>query len=298
MIVPTILITGLLATAGVKATAGVSSVIVAPANTPSWASSMTGLWYLEEGTTNTRVSSGTCTTACGLARSGNTDRDSTLKQQGSYSNVFDGTGDFLSCTNANCGSDLGVASSGGTGGSVSWGCWIRPESSSNEVALARTNSENTAGYSLSALMDQVIGFRFDTTCRVNSTSVTRPYDDASLLNLWLFVVCSFDDSANTLTLFFNGASAASGSVSSITSVTDPFYIGSAAFSGGDFDGNIDECFVYKGPMDATDACRICSCGVDGSLCTYDVTTGAYIEKGRNVGSCGSCTLPTASNSTP
>lgn len=293
---PTILLTGLLATAGVKATAGVTSVITAPGLLPDWATSMAGVWYLEEGSTTTRASSGTCTTSCGLSRSGDATNDAANKMQGSYSNTFDNTGDYLSCTNANCGSALGVASSGGTGGSVSWGCWVYLTGNDNGVMLARTNSANSAGYSLNTAFNFLA---FDLNCRVDSTNVTRTADSSSFPGNWMFVACSFDDTANSLTLFFNGSSAATGSPNSIASVSDTFYVGSGtAGTNGDFGGNLDECFVYKGAIDALDACRICSCGIDGSLCTYDTSTLAYIQKGRNVSYCGSCTLPTPTNATP
>ncbi len=40
-------------------------------------------------------------------------------------------------------------------------------------------------------------------------------------------------------------------------------------SDGGFDGELDECFVAAGALTAAEVCRICSCGVDGSLCACD-----------------------------
>jgi hypothetical protein len=61
-------------------------------------------------------------------------------------------------------------------------------------------------------------------------------------------------------------------------------------------GNLDECFVIALELPATDVCRICSCGIDGSLCTCSGTS--YTSSGRRTTSCNTCTLPNCNQATP
>lgn len=281
-----ILIGGLVALAGtgVKTNAGAKSAVTAEVAVPSWASSLQGVWYLEEGSTNTRVSSGSCTTSCGLTPGSAATNSSTTVIQGSYSNYLVDTN--LSCTNANCGSSLAPVSSGGSGGSVTYGCWVSQVGfrSTADNPLIRKH-DGTNGYLMS--------LRFSTRdmiCQVGSTSV----DGASFIDYDRFfhLVCVFDDSTNTLTPYVGGkADAAGATVTSIGSNTKSFLLGDAD-NGGDYNiGYLDECFVSKSAMSAEAICRVCSCGIDGSLCGYNLATSAWGNKGRNLSHCGGCALP-------
>jgi hypothetical protein len=59
-------------------------------------------------------------------------------------------------------------------------------------------------------------------------------------------------------------------------------------SDGRWDGELDECFVAAGALTAAEVCRICSCGVDGTLCACDAaepTRYATGGTGRNTTDC-------------
>lgn len=279
-----------LSTAGVKAAAGAKSAVTAEPAVPSWASAVEGVWYLEEGTSTTRVSSGSCTTACGLTAGGNTTNSTTQVQQGTYSNTFDGTDDDLSCTNANCGTALGPVSSGGSGGSVTYGCWIYNRGWLNAVDVRVIDRHDTnAGYYLG------LPLLTGPSCGVDSVGVSV---NSYVTNTWFHAVCVFDDAGNTLTPLVNGKAGSSpASPTSISSVAVPFTLGN---DGGttDFYGYLDECFVWKGAMSDAEVCRVCSCGIDGSLCSYNSTTDTYGNKGRNASHCQSCTLSSPSATAP
>lgn len=272
---PTILLTGLLATSGVQATAGVSELpaVQAPA---SWVSNLTAVWNLDEAS-GTRVNSGSCGSACNLSTISGTPPSSTTRMQGSAAIEFTANVlESVSCTDANCGSALGPASSGGTGGDVTYGCWV-----------------NTAWFDQNIMYrHSTNGFFFDYAatggsgayCKIDSTSTSRVTWSSSTYH---HAVCRFDDTNNDLDLFHDAAVVASAAPTSITAVSTPFYLGGIAFT------YLDECFVHRGALTDKDICRICSCGIDGSLCSYYSATDAWAGTGRNATWCGSCALPTS-----
>jgi hypothetical protein len=54
-------------------------------------------------------------------------------------------------------------------------------------------------------------------------------------------------------------------------------------------GNVDMCGWDATNLDDASLCKICSCGVDGSLCTCSGTS--FATTGRRTTDCGTCTLP-------
>jgi hypothetical protein len=272
-----------LGTSGVGAlsTSGVSTTAYAEVALPSWASSIEGVWYLEEGSTTTRASSGSCTTACGLARTGQTTSNTTNFMQGAASNTFDGVNDDLNCTNANCGTALGATSN------VTFGCWTRVTAYPNNLTNATllTRYTGTSGYALFLTWNTGV-----MQCTINSTTVVATTANAT--GTFAHLVCVFDDTANTVEPFRNGVSdKTAASVSTLSSGTATFNLGNNSGATQDYQGDLDECFVWKGAMTAAEVCRVCSCGIDGSLCTYNALSNAWANTGRNVSLCGSCTLP-------
>lgn len=274
----------------------------------NWASLMDGVWYLEEGTTSTRTSSGVCTTSCGLSRvsGGNNDRSTTQVAQGTYSNTFDGTGDYLSCADATCGGFLN-GSADGTNGSMTWGCWVflggayTPPVSSTLYVINKIASN--AGYALTVTTDNFFGNVLADTanCTVNSTTASQTYNNSNRytwVNQWQHVACSFNDVSNTLTTYHSGTSQATAAPTSISAGNSDFFLGGSG-SLTNFFGYMDECFVYKGTaLSAASICRVCSCGLDGSLCTYDPISNVWINKGRNEEFCNLCTLPSTPTTAP
>lgn len=276
-----VLLTGLLATSGVKATAGVTEIPAAQAPA-SWVSNMNAVWLLEEASGATRAASGSCGSSCNLSPSGSPGQ-TTMHMEGSYSAVYVAGNDALTCTNANCGTALGPASTGGSGGSVSYGCWIN-FGSTGSTPVARLSASK--GYLFDMPTDGQLGR--NAVCTIDATSATYS-DGLDYTNkFWRHWVCRFDDSANTLNLYRNATSVASATPSAITSVSATFSLGLQALT-----TTLDECFVYKGALTAKDICRICSCGMDGSLCSYFTATDAWADKGRNATFCDSCAMPTS-----
>lgn len=272
---PTILLTGLMATSGVLATSGVSELpaVQAPA---SWASNLTAVWSLDEAS-GTRVNSGSCGSACDLSTISGTPPGGTNRMEGSRAIEFNaGTLESVSCTDANCGSALGPASSGGLGGDVTYGCWMKIGWFDQNLMTRRSAN----------------GFIFDYTvndgggayCKIDSTST------ALVTGIWAdyhHVVCRFDDTNNDLDMFHDAAVVASAAPTSITAVSTTFQLRGITLS------RLDECFVHRGALTDKDICRICSCGIDGSLCSYYSATDAWAGTGRNATWCGSCALPTS-----
>lgn len=277
----TLLLTGLLVTNGVQATAGVSEIPSAQAPA-SWVDNMNAVWSLEEASGATRAAAGSCGSSCNLSPSGSPGR-TTMRIEKLYSAVYGASNDALTCTNANCGTALGPASSGGTGGSVSYGCWIN-FGSTGATPISRLSASK--GYALDMQTDGA--FARIPTCTIDATSAV--YNDGTdyTNKAWRHWVCRFDDDANTLNLYRNATSVASATPSSITSVSATFSLGLQALT-----TTLDECFVYKGALTAKDICRICSCGIDGSFCSYFTATDTWADKGRNATLCDSCTLPTS-----
>jgi len=118
------------------------------------------------------------------------------------------------------------------------------------------------------------------------------------LNTWTQVIGRFDAAAGQGQIFLNGqASGAAASQSGFGTAPNSFTL-SAAFGGYAWDGQLDECFVTARVLAAAEICRVCSCGIDGTLCTCDAGTPAsYTNTGRNAGQCGACALP-ACNAPP
>jgi hypothetical protein len=109
-------------------------------------------------------------------------------------------------------------------------------------------------------------------------------------------VCTFSNTAAEIQTWVNGA--ASAGATTLTDVAAP----SGAFQlstdsvGNEWNGQLDECFVTNIALSALEICRICSCGIDGSLCACSGS--AYTSNGRHASDCGSCLLPAACDAAP
>ena len=304
-----ILLSGLVATSGMTATAGVTTNVGVITSIPSWTSYMTAVWNLDQASGATRTGDGSCGTTCNLSDNNTVSQSTSIKIEGTASADLTGSTNYLSCANATCGSSLGTASSGGTGGSISFGCWGYPTTASLLYkyqllgrATAATGSPST-GYELD-ISGNLSSVPAIVTCIIDSTIATKSFTTPAS-SAWVHVGCVFNDSTNVLTPYTEGAAGTTASPTSITTNTADFYVGkiqstSGANGGNDFAGNIDECFVVKGQaLSSASMCRICSCGVDGSFCkTSSIDTSAWSDKGRNAMFCSSCTLPTSPQDTP
>jgi hypothetical protein len=304
-----ILLMGFTASHGVTITDGVNTGQEIPATVSaiSWAPYMAGVWNLDESGASTRVNTGACggtSSNCNLSRNGDTTNNTTYFRQGTASNVFDGTGDYLYCTNANCGSALGAASNGGLAtGNISFGCWASENigATAGEIGSIIGKHNGTYGYDLWLDYGTALSLYSIAKCQIDSWTTWLP-SYATGLTLQrapaiTHYVCTFEDFTHTQTIYANGSTQIDFGVPGyslsyyITANSSDFRIGSGA-NKGDFYGYADECFVYKGVLSARDVCRICSCGIDGSLCTCSMDNN-WTNRGRWETDCGNCSLPTS-----
>lgn len=294
---------GMYATAGVK----IGNGSLVPSQTAiSWSPYMVGVWNLDEGGASTRVNTGACggtASNCNLSRSGTPTNDTTYFKQGTGSNTFDGTGDYVSCANATC-SALSIKSNGSLHtGSISYGCWSTLNGSTgNRVGAIMGKHDGTYGYELWIDYGVAVGIYATAKCQIDSYTTWLPSYSTLLTaqkapNLNHYV-CTYDDASATQSIIVNGsykkdlgAPGYPTLTNRLTSNTTDFKIGSSGVKG-DFYGYADECFVYNGVLSERDACRICSCGMDGALCACGQEgQGTWDNTGRRDTDCGGCTLP-------
>ena len=260
----------------------------------NWSPFFVAVWEMEEATNATRINTTTtsCGTSCDLSVVNTADKDTTNKVIGTASASFDGVTatDTLSCLFANCGSALNLA------GSASWGCFIKQ---TGDLGIY----ERFAGTLASTLFEW--GFFGKTTnaftCRaVNSgnTSLETSSNNSKAGDDGNFHAagCSFDDATDFITLYQDGVFGNNSTLGAFAMQSVASGLGEIGGANALFAGNEDECYLYSGVLTAADFCRICSCGVDGSLCTCSGTS--YVTSGRNSASCGSCTLPSCNAATP
>lgn len=282
-----VLLVGLVATSGGKATSGVSSTVNAAVAPTTWADDMVAWWSMDQANPTNDAGSGTCggtASNCNLTANGNYTTSSSIRVQGTAAGSMDGTGDYATCAGGTC-TALNRSSS------TTWGCFAY-------------GSGGVMGRSGTPLYDYRIlydGLQF--TCLEASAAAasTATATSSAGTSEWVSSVCVYDSGAAALVAYADGsAGTTTTSAVVMAASTNTFYIGNSfAVADSNFSGYIDDCFVYAGTMTATSVCRICSCGVDGSLCMCDYAdTTAYANKGRNGSDCGSCTLPSCNAASP
>ena len=191
------------------------------------------------------------------------------------------------------------------GATLTWGGFARASGDVNIRGLlegpAQTAGKPNFGIYRDAVNDRLVC----TVTNVSDTEVAANGATSGWANDNAFhqVLCEFNDSTDLLQPYINTAT--SGSAASVTSMRTvsgspgrpDFYIGYESGVGPfAWQGQFDEAFIYSGILSATSKCRICSCGVDGTLCSC--SGASFVSTGRN-SSCGSCSLPAnCSASTP
>jgi hypothetical protein len=225
-------------------------------------------WMLDE-------ASGTRVNAKGdptmdLAVNGSVTQDTTNKIQGVAAAKFIDNSTYLSVTAAaisNLVSPLSV------------GCWIRPTASpSLGFFLGRWG---THGF----LLDQE-GTNARFYIRVSSTNYQTSGGAFGGINAFHHVVGTYaHPSMIVYTDGQNTGTATAGAALPTESVQFQLGTSNAGFP---YAGQLDECFIASGALAPTQVCRICSCGLDGSLCTC--SGASYTSSGRNASNCGSCTM--------
>lgn len=123
---------------------------------------------------------------------------------------------------------------------------------------------------------------------------------------WCVVSLVFDDTLDTFCLYVDGAVAACTGVTTVTEAptgTAAYFRFGYSSNSSKLDGLIDESGLRLGAAyDAQAVCRICSCGIDGSLCSCDPQQTQLYAAGDGTGlnetQCGSCALPACDASAP
>jgi hypothetical protein len=202
-------------------------------------------------------------------------------------------------------SALDIKTSGNLGtGNISFGCWATENegASSGEVGDIIGKHDGTYGYVLWLDFGTSLVAYSTAKCQVDGyttwlPSYTTLLNEQRATNMHHYI-CTFDDLNHTQAIYVDGTVNKDLGVPGypaltplLTSNTADFKIGSGGVKG-DFYGYADECFVYKGVLSQRDACRICSCGVDGSLCSCSADNN-WASRGRWDSDCGNCTLPTS-----
>jgi len=247
------------------------------------------IWSLNEasGTRANRTGT-TCAadTSCDLTESaGDTVVNSTTNvREGTASASFvRADNEWLQCTDATC-NELD------TTGSMSWGFWLRPQSTGiqHNTMVSLDASATDGWYSLitTTNLHQCFGSAvLVDSFSLNSTSTITA-------NTFMHGACTFDEPADTARNYFNAINEASDTAfTGNLDDANQFDIGNWNLSNNGVDGQVDEAFVIFQALSAAEVCHICSCQIDGTRgqCRCDGT--AYFDRGLNVSNCGTCTLP-------
>jgi hypothetical protein len=276
---------------------------VGTVNLQNWcfAANTVACWEMEEASnanrTNNNCNTGTMsggtticgfsTCACDLSAANTVAKDTTNKVVGSASALFTGSNDLTSPF-ANSGTQFNLATT------ASWGAFLYPTADISGIAVRFAGNSSSLAYEINR---DISGGGSAVCSVVDGGNVTHTAIAAGALplNQWHQITCVFDDTANTLTVYADG--------NSVTPATTSNSMRSVSGTGleigvNSWVGNIDESFVYSGALQATDVCRISSCGLNGTLCScYGSDQTVYIDPGRNSQSLG-CAMPVCNKINP
>jgi len=259
------------------------------ATAPNWTPSMVAVWLLEEGGAGaSRVdATGHGHTLDNLL--GTPGRDTVLKMQGTAAMLVDGT------TGARRGPDNALAAPTPP---FSVGCWVRPTDTSSggeNQGIVGSYDFAVGGYFLS-WVDAANGYRAQ-ACKASASCLVAGVAGTGADNTFSHVVGNIWP--DRLQLFVNGTQRDTDQMGTnywTPDTGDWFFVGNNPQDARTFKGQIDECFLYVGTLSPASTCRICSCGVDGALCTCTGTV--FTSSGRDASACGSCSLPACNAATP
>lgn len=262
---------------------------------PDWTSSFVAVYDIE-GASPWNQTGGTCGANCNLTNSGMA-QDSTTYQHNSASASADESDgvDYASCAYGTCTGITGMT------GSYSVGAWFN--NGDDTVNQQFVRNQSTGGFYLqfTASSDNVFCYYYDGASQYQNTDA----DTFEQIDGWAWVSCAHDASGGAGSSTISAYSASDNlwdkntksALSPMTANTGGDFYLASEFGVSAVTGNIDEAWIYDGVLSDAAMCRICSCGIDDSLCTYSGTT--FVDAGRNTTECGSCTLCSdASASTP
>jgi hypothetical protein len=212
---------------------------------------------------------------------GNTPTQSSDNMEGTYSTNFDnGDGDNLSCNSSTTCEEFDTV----TADSLTMGCWVNVDAKATQRFILRGASPNHYILTNGPTPD-------DARCIIGdgTDAVTADSDDDVLEtgDGFVHVVCQYDNAANSIQMYIDGAANGSAATQeSLSNSSGSDFTISTGSASTDIAGRVDECFIIHDVLTAAEICRICSCGIDGTLCTCNGT--AYTDDGRRTTDCGSC----------
>jgi len=256
-------------------------------NIPDETGTFVAVWLMEEATSATRdnEAAASCGSNCDLSNSGSVEQDGTNYKEGTYSAHFtESDSDTLNCNHSTTCTGLDISPS------QSFLAWVRLDNTAENLGFIDTLAASSGfefifGGSSSNSFECKVGDGADNvtaTGSVNQSATT-----------WYHAACVMDGSGNSIQIYTDG-----GTDGSAVTQQGVGNIGESIFElaqddGNLLDGNLDEVAVIDQALSAAEVCHICSCGVDGSLCTATGTSPScsYDDTGRNATDCSSCTLP-------
>lgn len=245
---------------------------------------MIAVWSLDEAGAATRVShSGTsCGAACDLVPTGNPPNDTATFREGSASLRPTPDTAYVSCAGATCAAIGQPADLKLTRG-FTLGCYNNPSASTSNMTIFGT--------------EQVRMFRSGSTdlrCVLNVEwgASTQSVGSGSDVGAWNFGACRFNAATQNWAAYADGAQSA-GTDLNVYQPSDltigQAYIGRGP-AGQGWNGQVDECWLFDGPLSNATLCHLCACGLDGQRCQCE--GGTYSNPGDRDTGCGGCSLPT------
>ena len=143
--------------------------------------------------------------------------------------------------------------------SWSFGCWLDEGTNTNDVAFVQADA---GGAGINMRLKNSTAEIYDGSSGGGSVGSA----DGSAITGWRHVAITYDSAnagADSLRIYINGASAATGDGVNPGSVTQPYYIGSNPTPGSFWQGNMYECFYDFNVLSASQVCEISKYGLAG-----------------------------------
>lgn len=236
---------------------------------------------------------GTCAgTACDLVAVNGASFTDPVRQEGTSSlGESASAGGYAKCALATCTAIRDLA------GDLTWGAWLQPTSfphSTNSWVDNESNSSQGGFYanvSSGALR-----------CGVCDSSGSCADVGSGVIGFsagtWTHAACRYVHSATAMTTVTNGtADGGPTATRALAASTATNFTWGNDLSFYDWDGRIDEAFIYAGAMPVQSMCRITHCGVRGEKCLCDGTTPTNFKTCSSSTDCGSEGICTAGSCT-
>jgi hypothetical protein len=196
----------------------------------------------------------------------------------------------LSCTGATC-----TALTSGLTGSFTMCGWVYDAASTDVVPYLWINNDFTTG-------GLYVGKNTITNRLSLGTTVPSSQEigiaSGVLDTTWTHVCVTRDAGAGTATLRSRSGAASDLSTTAAFTYAAPGTTQPFAFSPsvGRWVGSFDDVVIYPAALSAAETCRLCSCGVNGALCTQTAGVIDAAGDGLRETNCGACALTGADGS--